>query len=333
MQHRFIALVTLILVSGYVTAAQSLPPAFEWLQRMNQAVFNFNYEGHFVYLSDNTLEAMRIRHQVTDGVVQEHLISLNGAAREVIRDKSNITIIQPQGGKVRIHQHNVSGRVSSMLPVYTPELISFYRFVLGEDTRVAGRYGKVIALEPRDNLRYGYRFTLDKGTALPLDITVVDDRGQMISRIMFTDINVISISESMPEQFSGTDDGQESSPVLEKTTTDVQQDPGTQLQESLAKSAWTFAAKPVGFEVENYQYKSKTRDRDTVEHFVLSDGLSTISVYIERYIENNGLQGVSSLGAMNAVGKQVQNHQVTIVGEVPVYTLQMIANGIRQKSR
>ena len=122
MAFRLLLSLIVVLISTSVAATQGIPRAYDWLQRMNQANFKFNYEGHFVYLNDNTLEAMRIKHRVVQGVVQEHLMSLNGAAREVIRDKSRISIIQPHGGKIRMDQHHASGGISTMLPVYTPEL-------------------------------------------------------------------------------------------------------------------------------------------------------------------------------------------------------------------
>ena len=63
-----------------------------------------------------------------------------------------------------------------------------------------------------------------------------------------------------------------------------------------------------------------------MEHFVFSDGLATVSVYIEP-LTATGLKGEASLGSVNALGGQVSGHQLTIVGEVPVTALKMLLSG------
>jgi len=61
-------------------------------------------------------------------------------------------------------------------------------------------------------------------------------------------------------------------------------------------------------------------------HLVYSDGLASVSVFIEK---NQGsekhLQGASSMGAVNAFGNSVGDYFVTVVGEVPVKTVQSMA--------
>jgi len=62
---------------------------------------------------------------------------------------------------------------------------------------------------------------------------------------------------------------------------------------------------------------------------VFSDGLATVSVYIEkRAHEDDSLNGLSSMGAMNAYGLMVDGYQVMVVGEVPPATVRMIAHSL-----
>jgi sigma-E factor negative regulatory protein RseB len=65
-----------------------------------------------------------------------------------------------------------------------------------------------------------------------------------------------------------------------------------------------------------------------MEHLVLSDGLASISVYIESN-PREGLIGGTSIGAVHAVGNRVDGHQVTIVGEVPSDTVEAVLAGMR----
>jgi sigma-E factor negative regulatory protein RseB len=69
---------------------------------------------------------------------------------------------------------------------------------------------------------------------------------------------------------------------------------------------------------------------DSTEHYVLSDGLASVSIYIERGVED-GLQGGSRIGAVHAVGGRIAGHQVTVVGEVPAATVEQVLAGIERR--
>jgi sigma-E factor negative regulatory protein RseB len=62
---------------------------------------------------------------------------------------------------------------------------------------------------------------------------------------------------------------------------------------------------------------------------VYSDGLATVSVYVElASADDNTLTGLSSMGAMNTYGIVLGGHQVMVVGEVPALTVKMMAHSI-----
>ena len=63
--------------------------------------------------------------------------------------------------------------------------------------------------------------------------------------------------------------------------------------------------------------KSRDAAGQPVVHFVLSDGLASVSVYVESDPQE-GLEGATRIGAVHAAGDRVSGHQVTVVGEVPV---------------
>ena len=92
----------------------------DWIQRMSDAMRNLNYVGTFVYLHNNRLEGMRISHYKDGQGEKERLISLNGEAREVIRDNQNLTCIWPSSQKVIV---DVS-RKNSFSPIFIPEDIA-----------------------------------------------------------------------------------------------------------------------------------------------------------------------------------------------------------------
>ena len=68
-------------------------------------------------------------------------------------------------------------------------------------------------------------------------------------------------------------------------------------------------------------------------HLVYSDGLASVSVFIEESQgEGRHLEGEASMGAMNAYGNTVDGYVVTVVGEVPAKTVQLMAQTMVRQS-
>ena len=58
---------------------------------MARALRSLSYEGIFVYLHGNSLEALHIVHRIRDGQVHEQLTSMNGPVRTLTREKGSVT--------------------------------------------------------------------------------------------------------------------------------------------------------------------------------------------------------------------------------------------------
>ncbi len=288
-----------------------------WLARMNHSVSHLSFEGNFVYLSGRILEAMRLRHFIVDGRPRESLFSLTGQPREIIRDADRLTIITWVDGKPHRVSHPSSGRLSPLKPLQAEDLKRHYRLVMGKNARIAGRSGVVVALVPRDDLRYGYRLTLDEESALPLDLTVMDGNGELVSRIMFTQLHIHDHDPEYPAP------DMDRPPVAQTTAQAVAVE-----KSGSEASQWRFRALPTGFRLMSRQYHPEGRQ----EHFVFSDGLATISLYIEPLAEGDRpFDGETSLGSVNAFGRSLGRHQLTVVGEVPHKTLRLLADAVERR--
>ena len=152
------------------------------LERMAEAVRVLDYQGTFVYLQNNQLEALEIEHRRGESGTRERLFSLNGSAREVVRDGATVTCILPDLDSVLVDQRVAQGSFPDLLGIGIDELAENYRFEwLGHD-RVAGRAAQVVAIVPRDNLRYGYRLYLDRDSGLPLKLDLMDEAGDPVEQ-------------------------------------------------------------------------------------------------------------------------------------------------------
>jgi sigma-E factor negative regulatory protein RseB len=95
---------------------------------------------------------------------------------------------------------------------------------------------------------------------------------------------------------------------------------------------WVVTRIPAGFNLKHYLRKRIRPDGDAAEHMVYSDGLATVSVYVEKIAAGEEtLSGLSSMGAVNAFGSVVNGHQVVVVGEVPAETVEMMARSIESR--
>lgn len=305
------------------TLAVAADDVRDWLRQMSQASQNLNYRGIFVYQHNGQLEAMQLIHRAADGAEQERLVALTGEAREVIRDQERVTCILPKSKAVMVDKSIPRKPFPAELPQDLDALSRHYEFLaMGED-RVSGLPSKVVAIRPRDGYRYGYRLWLEQASHLLLRSDLVDADGQAIEQMMFTQMeiqdDVLDSSELLPA-LQGED-------YTVMGHTDPDHPEHTAVVED---SPWQVDWLPAGFMLTHRNQHQMPSHRDPVEHLVFSDGLATVSVYIEPS-RPGGLAGASRMGAVNAAGRVVDGHQVTVVGEVPRQTVEKIGLSVQRR--
>ena len=310
--------VVLLTAAGQVFAQES---ARQWLDEMSSALQTLDYDGTFVYLHDNKLETMRIVHQLTEAGEKERLVALTGSPREVLRDDRVVTCIMPDNKSVMIGM----SRPRQPFPVVPRDLDTISLYYDLEDAgegRMTGHMTRIIKIQPKDALRYGYRFWIDRETRMLLKFDLTDVDGKAIEQVMFTSLDVGERIPAVALKPSLSGEGytwyrQENSKPKKNTGT-----PG-----------WRVGRLPAGFRMINFQHKRMRQDSEPAEHMVFSDGLATVSVYVEKLADGEApVTGLSSMGAVNAYRAQVDGYQVTVIGEVPRTTVQMIARSVRRNS-
>jgi sigma-E factor negative regulatory protein RseB len=70
-----------------------------------------------------------------------------------------------------------------------------------------------------------------------------------------------------------------------------------------------------------------------VDHLVFTDGLASVSVFVETHVETTSAQGPvmesARVGSSYAFSTVVDGHKVTAVGEVPPQTVRFIADSVK----
>ena len=304
-----------------------------WLQRMNKALATRNYDGTFFHISGGRVETMRIVHRVRSGRVTERLQSLDGSGREFVRANDELTCYLPDQHTVLVEPRQDRGPFLGSLPQFDATVSDFYRIEALPDTHILGRPTRVIAVNPKDQFRFGYRLWLDEKTAMPLKTQLCDSRGQVIEQIFFARLD-------MPESIPDSD----LAPTVHTEGMRWVRQGASADNASAALAAYRASQLPPGFRLTVQGAQTIGGATAPASHLVYSDGLATVSVFIEQSSSDSGvasaldsqaqapqapMQGLARVGSGYAFSTVVQGHQVTAVGEVPAQTVEFIAHSVK----
>ena len=342
------ALFLLCVFSGSVSAAEpsatepsttepsvSDAPAavLEMLGRMQTAVQNLNYQGTLVYLQDGQVQSMRVVHKVDQSGESERLINLNGVAREIVRKNDVVTCYMPDSKAATVGRLQINGNLLSQLAENDfSRLQDYYQFSFEAVERVAGQSAQRILIKPKDASRYGYRLWVDKANAILLRFDLLDEQGEGLEQTMFADISIggdipdaLLVPESHDDNFTWFKHEQ------------AEQD------QKIVESRWSIANLPQGFSITAQLNHQMPDSEGPTEHWVLSDGLASISIYIEQIPNGQpAFEGASAMGATNAFGvlkkgvlkkgESNGSYQITVIGEVPADTVEKLARAVTLKT-
>ncbi len=299
--------------------------AMALLERMGSAAKKLNYDGVFTYQTGHKVQAIRIIHRANSSGEVERLLSLDGAARELIRTNNEMTCIFPEGKRINVDRRPLGRGFPSDLLSRLSSATPYYAITFGQPGRVADRSAKKLLVTPVDHYRYGYHLWVDEQSDLLLQSALLTDDGKVLERFTFSSINLnVDIPESaLQPQISGQEltwVRNQTEPVPKGKITHEDQD-----QHPLWQVAWL----PEGFGLVAEQSRRKSHDNALVEQRVYSDGLSSVSVFIEkRNNKHRHLEGGSTMGAINAFGTKMNSYFVTVVGQVPAHTVEKIGRSI-----
>lgn len=289
-----------------------------WLEKMHSAAHSINYVGTFVYQQAKQLTAMHIVHAVDEqNGERERLVAQDAIGREVIRDKERVIAIMPDIHSVVVQKGRPESEFPPEFPVDIDDLVGTYSFILGKQERVSGRLAQKIIIKPKDKYRYGYRLWVDSMTGLLLKKQSVDERNRVLELFMFTTIDY---------KDSITDDMLEPS-ISSKDFKWIEADDAASNAE--VEGGWTVRSMPAGFIVDIHRQHRLPNSQIYAEHLVYTDGLVSVSVFVEPLIgTSKKINGASRLGIVNAYGRVFDKFHILAVGEVPQATVKMISESV-----
>lgn len=296
--------------------------AAQLLNKAMQATSRLNYSGVFVYRHGNVSETSRITHFLDAGKEYEHLEVLDGSPREVVREGDEITCYLPETRTVFIEKRADRGSFPAILPVSLHSLDEHYSIASGPPARIAGFETQSIILEPRDDLRYGHQFWIDKNSGLLLKASLSDGRHELLESFVFTELKV------------GIAPDQARIRVKLKTTEDwYVHHVAARESGRVEEGNWIFKNVLPGFRRTAGMRRQVKLNSPESLHFVFSDGLSAISVFIEPNAGNKADKQVVNMGSINAYRRIVGAYQVLVMGDVPAAAVQRLADGVELRRK
>ena len=298
-------------------AESSISDPLDRLYHSQSVVQKLEYSGTFVYQQGSQVRTSRITRLRTTKSVIEKLEVLDGQSQEYVRNGEEIIHYFPAERRVVV-EHRGSERSFPDISFTNPrEILRYYTArQLGMD-RVAGRDVLGFALEPRDGLRYGYRFWSDRASGLLLRAQTLSEKGEIIEQIAFTQL---SIGKVRPSQVKTSHANTRGWRVENSSATDK------------APSGWNAGWLPGGFKPVRTVKRVLGRPENAGEprevvQLVFSDGLAGISVFIEAWSPRHESLPVQQ-GSLNMLGKRHGKFWLTIVGEVPLATIRQVAESL-----
>jgi len=299
-------------VARAAPAAASAQEAKSLLSDMQSAARKLDYSGVFMYQQGEIMQSSRLVHILDGTGERERLEILDGRPREYLRHNDMVQCLLPDTQTVLLEQRR--GDSFPGLLLGDPEnLLQHYNvYVDANPKRVAGRQCRWIMVEPRDQLRYGYRLCADVETNLLLKAQTLNSHQTVIEQVSFSSLRIgVEVDKNQLVTRWPTRDWE----LREPTVTPV----------DLAAQGWRIPA-PAGFAAV-FQVSRSMEHSASVNQLVLSDGLAAISVFIEPYDNQQyvPVDGHVRHGATNVYATRIADFWLMAVGEVPAVTLEQLA--------
>lgn len=283
--------------------------------RIQQAAQRETYAGTYVHQQNNQVQSSRIVHVADRTGEHEKLELLDGQEREFIRHNDDVRCYIPDRKLVLVDKRAKYDSFPALLTGTLVDLDTHYEMLAQGDDRIAGRPVVVVRVAARDADRYGYRLWYDRDSWLLLKAQTIGEKGSVIEQVAFSDIVIgakVDRSRVKPSVTS-----------TEGWRTEV----SSMVPVDLGAAGWSVAEPVAGFR-KVMEIRRSFGTRSDVGQMVYSDGLATISIFIEASPPPGAVEGDASKGPIHVVTRRLGGYWLTIVGDAPAGAVKRMAQGV-----
>lgn len=292
-----------------------------WLQRMSDAARRVAYEGVFVMQHGSAMQTLSIVNRPAGAAKESRLAAMDGIEREIRCSETGSVSRVMEGGQIKLEKRLNSRYFPDLLPPNAAALANWYAIKLGERARVAGLECRQVEIVPKDAFRWGYVLCADKDSGLPLRATMVNETGQPLMQYAFAEIRI------------GNTPRMETAKENRDRQSNWSMPPQPVAMHPISLASVSVNNLPPGFTRITAVKRHLPNKMTEVEHWVFSDGLTHISLFLEPASQPiESIRGQSKLGMINMAKKQVGAMQATILGDAPWAAIEAIAMGLEARA-
>lgn len=304
--------------------------ARSWLARMKAAAAGANYQGTLVFSAGGVMSSSRVWHYRVGDDTFERLEAQDGRQQRIYRINDEVRTVWPQSGTAVVERRETIAAWSTTPQSVDPRAAENYDVRHEGAARIAGREATVLALTPRDALRFMQRLWADQATGLMLRADVISSEGHMVESSAFSMIE-LGIK-----------------PQPEGVVRAMRQDEGLRIvrpqqrRTTLEAEGWILARPVPGFVLAGCVRRegesagagagAGAAEPAPMLQVVFSDGLTHVSVFVERFhAQRHRGEMQARIGATHTTGRRIGEYWLTMVGDVPVSALEHFANALERK--
>jgi len=303
-----------VLAAASARAAEDLQ---RWVERA-LAPAAADYHGTVVLQIGDKMQTLRVTHLLADGKPLEWVEVLEGAPRETIRIGDEVRCFLPEDRVVLIDRAAGAAGLSYHPVGSVGRIESSYRLEsLGMD-RVAGREVFGVRFVPRDALRFGQDWWIDRESAVVLKRVVWEETpARALETQTFSDFQLGAATQAavVRQKFASRSEWQR---------VDLR---GKSVGAAKPAGIWRLAAR-ISARGDPAAPRSSGK---TVTQWLIGDGLVTVSVFFEPWEGTETSEQVERFGATTVVRRQDPGALRTAMGEVPSATLQALLAAMTRK--
>ena len=309
----------------------------DWLLRAHESSKKRAYIGTYVLSSGGAMSTAKIWH-VCEGDQQiERVETLTGAPRSIFRHNDKVVTFMPEQKVVRTEKRELAGSFPGLVQAANNQIADFYQLKTEGIDRIAGLDADVVVLQPKDNLRFGYRVWTEQKKGLVVKLQTLDVDGKLLEQAAFSELQLDAPvkMDKLVQMMSKVGGYRQERPVLVKTTAKAE--------------GWTLKVAVPGFQPLSCYKRpaagvisnaggnigsgsASAAISDEPMQWIFSDGLASVSLFVEPFDRQRHDKETSAvMGATQSISKQLGSYWLTVMGEVPLQTLRLFASGLERK--
>lgn len=295
---------------------------------MNKMLVEGNFDGMLERKSDEGSQRLRIVHRFKDAEMMERVVAMDNSGYEQKRKGDQFWEVFPKRRVVTTAVRTRGFGYIQTLNGLDQESARHYDISDAGRSRLLGRDVQMIRIEPKDNLRFGYRLWLDVGSAIPLKLQRVTRDGAVVKELAFTFINAPLLPSDIPDEQLRVE--------VDASFKHVDRDKGMPFYDPRIRRALLPQASlmPAGYRIWRFGGQSTTARTPPVAtgpraRFIVSDGVTWAEVFLAPASDDTKEGGGTFDGGNSGYQAVVDAVRVSVVGEIPLAAAEAIAKAFR----